>query len=95
MLRGRAVELDVLRSTPGGTPILKFRLAHESTQDEAGTTRKVSCEIAAVAFDREARLLSSAPLGTTMTITGFLDRRGRSSRQLVLHAAHIEFESTE
>ena len=95
MLSGRAVELDVLRRTPGGVPILKFRFAHESTQDESGTPRKVGCEIAAVAFDREARLLSSAALGTALTITGFIDRKGRSGRQLVLHATHIEFDSKE
>ena len=28
----------------------------------------------------------------SLGITGFLDRRGRGSRQIVLHATHIEFE---
>ncbi|MBI2318914.1 MAG: primosomal replication protein N [Betaproteobacteria bacterium] len=93
VLSGRIVEADVPRRTPAGIPILKFRLAHESTQDELGTPRKVSCEIAAVAFDREARLVSAAPLGSAMTVTGFIDRKGHSSRQVILHAVHIEFET--
>ena len=95
MLYGRIVELDVPRHTPAGIPIMKFRLSHESEQIETGTPRRVNCEIAVVAFDREARLLSAAPLGTAVTVTGFMDRRGHSSRQVVLHATHIEFETGE
>jgi primosomal replication protein N len=93
VLRGRLVELDILRHTPGGVLILKFRIGHESSQTEGGEIRKVSCEAAGVAFDREAKLLSSARLGSRLTITGFLDRKGRSRHQLVLHATHIEFET--
>jgi primosomal replication protein N len=95
VLRGRLIELDVLRHTPGGVPILKFRIEHESSQTEGGAGRKVSCEVAAVAFDREAKLLSSAQLGSSLTISGFLDRKGRSRHQLVLHATHIEFETED
>jgi len=93
VLRGKLIELDILRHTPGGIPILKFRIEHESSQTEGGTSRKVSCEVGGVAFDREAKLLSSAQLGGALTITGFLDRKGRSRHQLVLHATHIEFET--
>ena len=93
VLRGRLVELDILRHTPAGVPILKFRLEHESSQVEAGGARKVNCEVAGVAFDREAKLLSTAVLGSTLTVTGFLERKGRSLHRLVLHATHIAFET--
>ena len=93
VLRGRLIELDILRHTPGGVPVLRFRIEHESRQTEGGESRKVSCEVGGVAFDREAKLLSSAQLGGALTITGFLDRKGRSRHQLVLHATHIEFET--
>jgi len=93
VLHGRLVELDILRHTPGGVAIVKFRMEHQSEQDEAGERRKVGCEVAGVAFEREARLLSSAALGSALTVTGFLDRKGRSKHQLVLHATHIEFET--
>ena len=93
VLRGRLIELDILRHTPGGVPVLRFRIEHESSQTEGGENRKVSCEVAGVAFDREAKLLSSAHPGSMLTITGFLDRKGRSTHRLVLHATHIEFET--
>ena len=95
VLRGRLIELDILRHTPGGVPILKFRIEHESSQTEGGASRRVSCEVTGVAFEREAKLLSSARLGAPLTISGFLDRKGRSRYQLVLHATHIEFETEE
>jgi len=93
VLRGRLVELDILRHTPGGVPILKFRIEHRSAQAEGGKMRSVSCEVAGVAFEREAKLLSAAALGSELTLTGFLDRKGRSKNLLVLHATHIEFET--
>jgi len=93
VLRGRLIELDILRHTPGGVPVLRFRIEHESSQTEGGASRKVSCEVAGVAFDREAKLLSSAHPGSTLTITGFIDRKGRSRHRLVLHATYIEFET--
>ncbi len=92
VLRARLIELDALRYTPAGVPIVKFRVSHQSLQQEAGTERKVDCELAAVAFETEAKLLAGAPLGAPMSITGFLDRKGRSSRQVVLHATRIRFE---
>jgi len=93
VLGGRLVELDLLRHTPGGVTVLKFRMEHDSNQLEADVERKVACEVAGVAFEREARLLASAALGSRLTVTGFLDRKGRSRHQLVLHATHIEFET--
>lgn len=71
--------------------MLKFRMAQESKQAEAGTSRDVSFEIQAVAFEREAGLLGAAPLGIELRVTGFLDKKGRTSATLVLHATHIEF----
>lgn len=91
VLHGKLVELDALRRTPAGVQILKFRVGHESGQSEAGSERIVNCEVTCVAFEREARLLASAVLGSEMTVSGFIERKGRSSRQLVLHATHIEF----
>ena len=91
LLQGKLIELDALRHTPAGVPILKFRIGHESGQTEAGSERTVSCEVACVAFEREARLLASVTLGMEMTVSGFIERKGRSSNQLVLHATNIEF----
>ncbi len=74
--------------------MLKFRLAHSSRQSEAGGIREVGCELEAVAFESEARLLAAAPLGTTLKIRGFLDRKNRTGRAVLLHASQIEFVAT-
>jgi len=71
---------------------MKFRLQHDSVQTEAGAARKVSCEIAAVAFEREATLLAAARLGSNVKVTGFLAAKSRTSRSVVLHATEVEFK---
>ncbi len=92
VVSGTLAERDTLRHTPAGVSVLKFRLQHDSTQPQGGGERKVSCEISAVAFEREAKLLTAAQLGSTLTVTGFLAARSRASRSLVLHASQIEFD---
>lgn len=88
---GRLIELDALRYTPAGVPMMKFRLQHDSVQTEAGGERKVSFEIVGVAFEREAKLLAVAKLGSSVKVNGFLAARSRSSRAPLLHATQIEF----
>src|SRR6266571_4620096 len=48
-----------------------------------------------VAAKREAKLLASAKLGSSVKVNGFLAARSRSSRTLVLHATQIEFVEGE
>ena len=91
MLSGNLIELDALRYTPAGIPVVNFRLSHASEQIEAGAARAVQCEVAGLAFEREARLMAAAKLGMQVKVTGFLAGKSRESRQLVLHATNIEF----
>ena len=91
MLSGNLIELDALRYTPAGIPVVNFRLSHASEQTEAGKERAVECEIAGLAFEREARLIAAAKPGMQVKVTGFLAAKGRDSRQLVLHTTNIEF----
>ena len=70
---------------------LEFKLAHESQQDEAGGKRQVSAEIAAVAFEAQARLLAGRPLGSPLRVHGFLSAKSKRAKRLVLHVTHIEF----
>jgi len=95
VVSGRLIELDALRYTPARVAMLKFRLQHDSSQTEAGGARKVSCEIAAVAFEREAKLLAAAKLGSNVKVSGFLAAKSRTSRTLMLHATEIEFGEGE
>ena len=91
MLSGNLIELDALRFTPAGIPVVNFRLSHVSEQSEAGAKRAVACEVAGLAFEREARLMAAARPGMQVKVTGFLAGKSRDSKQLVLHATNIEF----
>jgi primosomal replication protein N len=91
VLSGNLIELDALRYTPAGIPMVSFRLSHASAQIEAGARRAVQCEVAGLAFEREARLIAAARPGMQVKVTGFLAERSRDSKQLVLHATNIEF----
>jgi primosomal replication protein N len=83
--------MGALRYTPAGIPTLQFRLRHESEQAEAGGRRKVSAEVAAVAFDAQARLIRDAALDRALKLEGFLCARSRRSKTLVLHVTKVEF----
>ena len=91
MLSGKLLQLDALRYTPAGIPVVNFRLSHESERFEAGAKRAVQCEVAGLAFEREARLVAAASPGMQLKVTGFLAGKSRESKQLVLHATNIEF----
>jgi primosomal replication protein N len=91
-LAGTLVARDALRYTPAGVPIVSFRVAHASQQSEAGAARQVEMEMACVAVEERARLIAAAPVGAGVVASGFVARKGKSSRQLVLHVTELEFK---
>jgi primosomal replication protein N len=70
---------------------VEFKLQHESEQDEAGGKRTVQAEIAAIAFETQAKLLAGRPLGSSVRVEGFLGAKSKRSKRLVLHVTNIEF----
>ena len=90
-ISGVVTELQPLRYTPAGVPVVEFRLAHESERAEAGATRKVHAEIEAVAFEAQARLLAAGPMGRLLKAEGFLCAKNRRSKKPILHVTNIEF----
>jgi primosomal replication protein N len=84
------VEREALRYTPAGVPIVGLRLAHRSSQREAGAERQVEFEVAALAADAVALRMSRVPLGATLRLDGFLAPRKRSARSLVLHVTGFD-----
>jgi primosomal replication protein N len=74
-----------LRFTPAGVPVLDFALAHDSMQMEAGTERRVACELAAVALGPLARKLAAVAAGAEIRCSGFLARRYRTGSSVALH----------
>ncbi len=84
-LDARLQSRDDLRFTPAGLPVLDFALAHDSLQVEAGTERRVACELAAVALGPVARELAAIAPGATIRCRGFLARRYRTGISVALH----------
>jgi len=91
LIEGELAESDALRFSPAGIPILRFRIRHQSRQREAGSVLETGFELEVMAFDAQARLLATTALGTMLKIRGFLDRKTRSGRAIVMHAREIEF----
>ena len=92
-LDARLQSRGALRFTPAGVPALDFELAHESTQVEAGSERRVACELAAVALGSVARQLAGVEPGAQMRCTGFLARRYRTGITVALHVNEFDLKS--
>jgi len=86
---------DALRHTPAGVPAIDAVLMHRSKQREAGGSRRVECEIAAVAFGGIAETIAKLPVGTPVRCEGFIARRWRTGLTLALHVDRIERLDTE
>jgi primosomal replication protein N len=88
-------ERDVLRYTPAGIPIVTAVLQHVSDQVEAGITRRIDLEIAAIAAGEISGRFNRVELGQTLTFTGFLARKRRHSKSLVFHITDFEAYSPD
>ena len=82
-------ELQALRYTPAGLPALDLRLVHESSQLEAGSARKVSAAVKAVAFGALAERLARQAPGSSWKFQGFL-ATPRNSKTVVLHIQDVQ-----
>lgn len=90
-ISGEVTQIEDLRYTPAGLPLLSFVINHASEVTEAGLKRKVECELKAVALGDLAA--SNIQLGTQLKVLGFLAKRSAKSTQLVLHIKNIELIS--
>lgn len=83
MIQAEVVQIEPLRYTPAGIPLLSVVLRHVSEQVEAGMKRKVECEVNAVVLGNLA--LTGLKLGAQVVAQGFLAKRSLKSTQLVMH----------
>jgi len=86
-------ERDIVRYSPAGIPIVAARLSHSSEQVEAGISRKVEFEVAALAAGQIAQKLERVELGAMYRFNGFMARKNRNSKSLVFHL--IDFETID
>jgi primosomal replication protein N len=93
-LAGEITAIESLRHTPGGLPLMNFRLLHRSMQIEAGIERQTECEVSAVAIGDIASAVTAFKAGERVTVAGFLAAKRRMGAQLgtqlTLHITHIK-----
>ena len=87
-ISGQVTQVEDLRYTPAGLPLLNFVISHVSEVNEAGLTRKVECDVNAVAIGDLAK--TNIKLGTRLNVLGFIAKRSAKSTQLVLHIKNLE-----
>lgn len=84
-----------MRYTPAGVPIITGTLRHCSIQQEAGNQREVVFEIDAMAAAGLVDSVMLVALGQSCIVKGFLDRKSRNSKTMLLHITDIEQQSRE
>lgn len=82
--------IDPLRHTPAGLPVVDFTLTHASEQTEAGNQRQVEFDMPAKATGDLAARIAKTRQGSQVEVQGFLNRKHRMSRQVVLHVTNME-----
>jgi primosomal replication protein N len=92
VIDGELLELDVLRYTPAGIPRIGLKVRHVSTQQEAGVSRQVQCDIPAVALGEAAQQAGRLQIGQSVRVEGFLAQRSLRIAQLVLHIDNINLK---
>jgi primosomal replication protein N len=83
-LQAVVVQVQSLRYTPAGIPVLNLVLEHESQQTELDTPRTVSLQIRAVAFGPLAETLQKQALNELVVFDGFL-ANARNGKGVVFH----------
>ena len=90
VLSGSIAAKEPLRYTPAGLPLLQLVLMHQSEQSEAGAPFRAALEAVVLVLGDAAAALDRQPLGTQISVKGFLARKSRNSRQLVIRTEHYK-----
>ncbi|MDE1943236.1 MAG: primosomal replication protein N [Betaproteobacteria bacterium] len=90
VLSGTIAAKETLRYTPAGLPLLQLVLSHQSEQSEAGAAFRAELEAVVLVLGEAATALDRQPLGTRISIKGFLARKSRNSRQLVIRTEQFK-----
>lgn len=80
-----ALEVQPLRYTPAGIPVIQLLLEHESEVIEAKIARQIHFQVTALALGDLALLLADSVPGNFFEIEGFLAPTRKGSQKLVLH----------
>ncbi len=90
VLSGVITARDALRHTPAGLPLLQLTLLHQSQQMEAGQPFRTELEIEVQVLGQAAEALDRQATGTRISVKGFLARKSRNSRMLVIRTEQFK-----
>jgi len=90
VIGGRLLKRSAIRYTPAGVPIVDFVIAHSSVQNEAGTKRKVVCDVDAVAVGEMAVSIDRVKINQSLQVKGFLARNSVGNTKLMLRVTSVE-----
>ncbi len=93
VIGGRLAKRSALRYTPAGIPVVDFVIAHGSVQNEAGTKRKVQCDVDAVAVGELAVRIEKVKINQPLQVKGFLARNSVGNTKLLLRVTEIDSSS--
>ncbi|MEI6025098.1 MAG: primosomal replication protein N [Betaproteobacteria bacterium] len=88
VLLASLAERGALRCTPAGLPALDLQLLHESEVSHEGQARKVALELRALVIGSLASKVASLPLGSVLTVSGFL-APARNGRGILFHITDL------
>ncbi len=92
VISGTLNQIETLRYSPAGVPIVEAVVHHRSSQTLATQLRQVECELTVQASGSLANQLTQLTVGTQVKLEGALNRRSVNSRQLILILNRIEKE---
>jgi primosomal replication protein N len=90
VIEGEVIQIEPLRYTPAGIPLLSLVLGHQSSQIEAQMPRRVECDVSAVLMGQLAEQFKSLKISSKVKATGFMARKSLKSTQLILHIIKLE-----
>jgi primosomal replication protein N len=91
-ISGELIQIEPLRYTPAGVPIVDAVIVHRSTQSIGQSERQVECELKVQASGDLAGQLGKLKNSDRVNLQGVLNRRSLNSRQLILILNRIEKE---
>ena len=83
------VEISTLRYSPSGLPVVDLKLAHESTLEDSGASRKISLMLRSMAMGHMAEKLIQLQMYTSWEFTGFL-ASAKNSKSIVFHIQNFQ-----
>lgn len=82
---GTLTAKEEVRYTPAGLIVFEGTFHHRAEVAEAGRSRTLEFDFPTVSFGPVAEMLHKVPLGTPLTLKGFLAPRSKRTQRLIVH----------